>query len=210
MPKDLTPQQKKALSYEHDRRNAYGQNAKASRSAIPKRKAAARRAYRHLSTQTLKEAAYVENPEQADLVEARVAAVVEKPFHKFADIPLKEHITRALETRAFLSGEPGDKVRRRRLSEALREFKGQYRVRKRAFLADLEKRRGLFASWLEDQRQGIAANSPHGRIESVLTRKQVEFDREEAARTKAFKERENAAWAKLQERHGARIVSSLV
>jgi hypothetical protein len=34
-----SPQEKKALSYELDRRNAYGQNDKAARKAIPLRKA---------------------------------------------------------------------------------------------------------------------------------------------------------------------------
>lgn len=39
MKRRLTPQEKKALSYEHDRRNGYGENDKASRKAIPLRKA---------------------------------------------------------------------------------------------------------------------------------------------------------------------------
>ncbi|MFM2389315.1 MAG: hypothetical protein RLZZ437_870 [Pseudomonadota bacterium] len=43
----LTPQEKKALSYSKDRRNTYGQNAKAARRRIPLRKAAAIRAARH-------------------------------------------------------------------------------------------------------------------------------------------------------------------
>lgn len=38
-PKDLTPQEMKALSYARDRRNTYGQNDKAWRKLIPIRKA---------------------------------------------------------------------------------------------------------------------------------------------------------------------------
>jgi hypothetical protein len=45
-PKVLTPQEKKALSYAKDRRNTYGENAKASRKSIPLSKARAQRAVR--------------------------------------------------------------------------------------------------------------------------------------------------------------------
>ena len=38
MSKVKTPQQKKRLSYEHDRRNSYGENQKSSRKNIPKSK----------------------------------------------------------------------------------------------------------------------------------------------------------------------------
>lgn len=48
-----TPQEKKALSYEHDRRNTYGQNDKASRKAIPARKARENRKVRRKANQAL-------------------------------------------------------------------------------------------------------------------------------------------------------------
>jgi hypothetical protein len=38
MSKVKTPQQKKRLSYDHDRRNSYGENQKSSRKNIPKSK----------------------------------------------------------------------------------------------------------------------------------------------------------------------------
>ena len=45
MPKRvLTPAEKKRLSYERDGRNTYGQSNKASRKAIPRFKAASKRA----------------------------------------------------------------------------------------------------------------------------------------------------------------------
>jgi hypothetical protein len=204
MPKELSPQQKKALSYERDRRNAYGQNAKASRAAIPKRKASARRAYRHAANQTLKEAAFVASPEQADLVEARVSEVVAKPFHKLRDVPLKEHVDRQIKRSALRRGEPGEKARRRRLATALRELRARSRVRKRAFLASLAERRRQFASWLESEGRGGAASSSRGRVELVLTRRQADFDRKEEARREAFEKKENNAWAELHERHGAK------
>lgn len=43
----LSPQEKKRLSYEHDCRNAFGENDKASRKAIPLRKKIANRKVRH-------------------------------------------------------------------------------------------------------------------------------------------------------------------
>jgi hypothetical protein len=44
--KKRTPQEKKKLSLKKDHRNAFGQNNKASRKAIPKRKRAVNKAYR--------------------------------------------------------------------------------------------------------------------------------------------------------------------
>ena len=49
----LTPQDKKRLSYAHDRRNAYGENAKASRKAIPLRKREDRQNDRRVAKQAL-------------------------------------------------------------------------------------------------------------------------------------------------------------
>ncbi len=52
--KRRTPQQKKTLSLSRDRRNRYGQNAKASRKLIPLRKAKAKRSVRHAANQALR------------------------------------------------------------------------------------------------------------------------------------------------------------
>lgn len=49
----LTPQEKKRLSYAHDRRNVYGGNAKASRKAIPLRKQEDRQNDRRTAKQAL-------------------------------------------------------------------------------------------------------------------------------------------------------------
>jgi hypothetical protein len=48
-----TPQEKKRLSYENDRRNTYGENSKASRKGIPLAKARANRAERHTQDHVL-------------------------------------------------------------------------------------------------------------------------------------------------------------
>ncbi len=52
-PRHRSPQEKKALSYAKDRRNAYGQNDKASRKAIPARKNGESRRVRRKANQTL-------------------------------------------------------------------------------------------------------------------------------------------------------------
>ncbi len=48
-----TPQEKKILSYQKDRRNAYGQNDKASRKSIPLRKRLAHRSARRAAKTAL-------------------------------------------------------------------------------------------------------------------------------------------------------------
>ncbi|MDE2140808.1 MAG: hypothetical protein KGL74_03670 [Elusimicrobia bacterium] len=157
MPKNLTPQQKKVLSYKRDRRNAYGQNAKASRKAIPLRKASARRAYRHAANQTLKEAVFAVDAEQADTVQAEVASVVDVPFRKFRDIPLGKHVEYHLKRRERLAVDSGEKARRRRLAEALRIFWAESRDRRRALRASLEDDRAQFQGWLASERSKLAA-----------------------------------------------------
>lgn len=53
MSKQKSPQQKKASSLEHDRRNVYGENAKSSRKNIAKTKQAGQQRVRHAVAQTL-------------------------------------------------------------------------------------------------------------------------------------------------------------
>jgi hypothetical protein len=92
----LTPQDKKRLSYEHDRRNAYGENAKASRKAIPRRKQQGRQAGRR-STKQIIPAAYVADDLLADnSVENRIASIDGKRqrWRKSPDIPLRDFVQR--------------------------------------------------------------------------------------------------------------------
>jgi hypothetical protein len=50
-----SPQEKKALSYERDRRNVYGENTAASRRGVPIRKRSRSRAERHLENDALRQ-----------------------------------------------------------------------------------------------------------------------------------------------------------
>jgi len=90
-----SPQEKKSLSYAEDRRNSYGQNDKASRKAIPLRKAGENRQDRHKIKQDLAglpeldeaAAALIESSARQDLNRTR-------GWHwkKAADIPLSEYL----------------------------------------------------------------------------------------------------------------------
>ena len=87
-----TPQEKKRLSYERDRRNRYGQNAKASRRLIPLRKAKAKRSYRKRTNQILSAAAISADLLADNAPENRIAGVAKKRWQKAPDVPLKDAI----------------------------------------------------------------------------------------------------------------------
>ncbi len=89
-----TPQEKKELSYAKDRRNGYGENAKASRKNIPLRKRLINRANRHSAQQALSEALGVTDPSREEAVDQKVASKRPKSWRKRPDIPLAEHLER--------------------------------------------------------------------------------------------------------------------
>lgn len=84
-----TPQQKKALSYAKDRRNVYGENDKASRKAIPKRKAEQNRQVRRKAKQRLDNLKHA-NEETVEIVESSLKRDVDRVggWTKGADMPL--------------------------------------------------------------------------------------------------------------------------
>src|SRR5688500_6052781 len=93
-----TPQEKKRLSYEKDCRNNYGQNDKASRKAIRRRKKWVNHSYRRTIKQTLKAAIKNADPEFEN-VRNKVKSVKRKFWKKLADAPLGEHLKRKEEAR---------------------------------------------------------------------------------------------------------------
>ena len=87
-----SPQEKKALSYEKDHRNHYGENDKASRKAIPLRKRLVNRANRHDATRSL---AAATGPADGDLAEAAEQRYLGKRPKRWAtrpDKPLGQYI----------------------------------------------------------------------------------------------------------------------
>ena len=91
MPKQpLTPQDKKVKSYQKDGRNRYGENDKASRKAIPKRKASVNRSNRRQEKRAL-DVAEVD----PDAAEEAISTVNKKRWQKSPDRSLAEHIDKA-------------------------------------------------------------------------------------------------------------------
>jgi hypothetical protein len=88
-----SPQEKKALSYAHDRRNNFGENDKAARKAIPARKAGENRKVRRKTGQALTVIDRLPD-DMADVLESSVRHDVERVggWKKGADILLSEFI----------------------------------------------------------------------------------------------------------------------
>jgi hypothetical protein len=95
-----TPQEKKALSYARDRRNAYGENDKSSRRNVRRSKRFPRRANRHREHQVFTSALGAVDPELAERTENRLYAKVPKLWRKWPDLPLGTHVAQTLEHRA--------------------------------------------------------------------------------------------------------------
>lgn len=104
MPKALSnnvrdPERQKQLSYERDRRNAYGENSKASRKNIPLRKALVNRANRRNAQLALTGLVGAVTEDDSNGIERRLNGVVPKSWAKVADLPLSEMVRRKLERR---------------------------------------------------------------------------------------------------------------
>lgn len=100
--KKRTPQEKKALSYARDRRNAYGEAPHAARKNIPLQKAKRNRANRHYADQQLVYAASGFDEELADAIESRVSHKAPKEWEKYPDAPLREVIAKKSGERAAM------------------------------------------------------------------------------------------------------------
>ena len=90
-----SPQMKKALSYAHDTRNSFGENDKASRKAIPARKAGENRSSRRKAVQAINSSGQLDE-EKVAVLESSLRNDVERVggWRKKADIPLADFIKR--------------------------------------------------------------------------------------------------------------------
>lgn len=88
----LTPQEKKRLSYARDRRNSYDENKKSSRKAIPLRKRIVNRLNRHAAAIPLRQPA--ETVDQLEAVDNKAKARRRQRWQKSPDIPLSEYLRR--------------------------------------------------------------------------------------------------------------------
>ena len=98
-----TPQEKKRLSYAHDRRNTYGENQKSSRKNIPRSKQLSHQDERRSVRQALVAAKGRVAGEAADDAQSqalRQAAIKKlRAFRKSPDSPLGEVVERRLRRR---------------------------------------------------------------------------------------------------------------
>jgi hypothetical protein len=97
MSKTKSPTEKKRLSLERDRRNMSGENDKASRKLIPRRKQLDRMGQRRQISQILAPVKGNVDEETCDSVESQVQVKTikarRKSFRKRPDIPLGEVLT---------------------------------------------------------------------------------------------------------------------
>lgn len=100
--KRLTPQEKKALSYERDRRNNYGEAPHAARKAIPLNKARRNRSNRRHQNQQLRYVGPAPDEPLADELESRMLRRAPRVWKKSPDAPLGEVVARKVGGRAVL------------------------------------------------------------------------------------------------------------
>lgn len=102
MRRQLTPQEKKILSYSRDRRNVYGENDKASRKSIPLGKARSTRAYRVGAKQAMRAAGFEADVAAAEVRVRRFSKVPDAALGTYLDsyIPLRSSPPSALRVAA--------------------------------------------------------------------------------------------------------------
>ncbi|HEX8557818.1 MAG TPA: hypothetical protein VF668_06950 [Pyrinomonadaceae bacterium] len=105
--KRRTPQEKKALSYERDRRNRYGEAPHAARKAIPLNKARRNRSNRRRENQPLRYLGPAPDEPLADEFESRMFRRAPRVWKKTPDVPLGEVVAGKVEERAVLQESGG-------------------------------------------------------------------------------------------------------
>lgn len=97
MTRPASPQEKKQLSYERDRRNRYGEHSKSSRRGIRRRKQLVNRTNRQAARMTLQ----ATDPQTGDPTSS-VGKLRRRRWSKVPDMPLGDAVIKKLERRARL------------------------------------------------------------------------------------------------------------
>ena len=95
----LTPEEKKRLSYERDRRNCYGEAPHAARKSIPLRKALRNRANRHYQNRQLQYTGPAPDQDFAEELESLLYRRALQDWKKSPDAPLGEVVREKLTRR---------------------------------------------------------------------------------------------------------------
>jgi len=112
-----TPQEKKQLSYEKDRRNCYGESPHGARKSIPKRKRLRNRANRKYQEQQLAVTSLKLDDDLAEQMESRLYQKAPKVWNKVADAPLKKVIEHKQQRRLGLEKKGGRKAAKKKLDD---------------------------------------------------------------------------------------------
>lgn len=108
--KRKTPQEKKKLSYERDRRNCYGEAPHAARKSIPLRKALRNRANRHFQNQQLNYQGPTPDNDLADELESMLSHRLPQEWEKHPDAPLGETVAKKSRARDIMRKNGGRKA----------------------------------------------------------------------------------------------------
>ena len=136
-----TPQEKKELSYEKDRRNVYGANDKATRKIIPFRKAKRNRAYRKKVNDILTKSESEIDLKEIELVENKVKTVKNGYWKKCPDAPLGKVVKRKLERREEKAGM--GKTSRKNTREIVKNLKIEISQKEDIWVAKAEELSGI-------------------------------------------------------------------
>ena len=105
--KHLSPQEKKRLSYERDRRNCYGESPHGARTSIPRQKALRNRANRRSQNHPLEAITGTTTPEFVEEVESRIKHRAPRRWTKSPDAPLGSVVAGKLEDREVMRARGG-------------------------------------------------------------------------------------------------------
>jgi len=119
--KRKTPQEKKALSYAKDRRNAYGESDKGSRKSIRRNKTFPSRAYRKAVNDILQGAVGEIDLAKAESVDVKAKEIKRRKWKKYPDKPLGEIVASRLERRESHAGK--DKTTRKKVRDFIANVK---------------------------------------------------------------------------------------
>ena len=108
--KRKSPQEKKKLSYERDRRNCYGEAPHAARKSIPLRKALRNRANRHYQNQQLNYQGPIPDEDFVDELELMIYHRVPQEWEKYPDAPLCEVVAKKSRERDIMRKHGGRKA----------------------------------------------------------------------------------------------------
>jgi hypothetical protein len=113
-----TPQEKKQLSYEKDRRNCYGESPHGARKSIPKGKRLRNRANRKNQEQQLALTSLKLDDDLAEQIESRLYHKSPKVWSKVADAPLKKMIEQKQQRRRRLETHDGRRSTKKKHDES--------------------------------------------------------------------------------------------